>query len=61
MTEKDRYKVYILRCWSETSYHPQPQTHWRFALEDVHDKERQGYPSLAALIQALQEAMKEAP
>ncbi len=49
-----RYVAYLLRCWAEQGDDPTAAAVWRFSLEDPHTGQRRGFPSLAALIAALE-------
>ncbi len=48
---------YVLRMWKETGAAP----HWRFSLESVHDGQRRGFGSLAALMAYLEQAAEHPP
>jgi hypothetical protein len=52
-----RYRAYLLRFWSERNQHPALATVWRFSLEDPHTGQRQGFPSLEALVEALRKEL----
>ncbi len=45
-----RYRAYLLRFWEERVHAPEIQVVWRFSLEDVHTRERQGFAGLKALV-----------
>ena len=45
-----RYRAYLLRFWEERFHVSGLQVMWRFSLEDVHTRERQGFASLKALV-----------
>ena len=40
------YRAYLIRCWWEGQ-------NWRYSLETIPDRHRQGFDSLEALIEAL--------
>ena len=52
-----RYRAYLLRFWEERIDELGSQVVWRFSLEDVHTRERQGFDSLKALVAFLRAEM----
>jgi hypothetical protein len=50
--EKDHlYRAYLLRCWREGETAAGEEPAWRFSVEEVlHERRRQGFSSLEALI-----------
>lgn len=54
--KEDRsYRAYLLRCWRERESSPGQEPHWRFSVEHVlHQRSRQGFDSLEALVAFLQ-------
>ncbi len=53
------YRSYILRCWEVPSLGAgQPESKFRFSLEDPSTGEHQGFVNLQALTEFLQNSMK---
>ncbi len=49
-----RYRSYLLTIWEERSQNPTSPEIWRFSLKDPRSGQRRGYPTLEALMAALQ-------
>jgi hypothetical protein len=44
-------RAYLVRCWQQGKAAPGEAAHWRFSVEEVlHERYRQGFDSLEALI-----------
>ena len=59
-SKRPRYRTYMLRCWEETVDRDDLAI-WRFSLQDLASRERQGYTSLTALVIALQDELMAYP
>ena len=53
-----RYLVYLLTCWQERDGEAGPVT-WRFRLETPDSGQRQLFPNLEALVNALHQETEE--
>ena len=50
------YRAYVLRCWQNGKVERGQTPHWHFSLEEIlHERRRQGFDDLEALIGFLRE------
>jgi len=48
------YRAYVLRCWQNGKVERGQTPHWHFSLEEIlHERRRQGFDDLEALIEFL--------
>jgi hypothetical protein len=54
------YRSYLVTFWQERSQDPNQTTVWRFSLEDPRTDQRRGFATLKALVDALQQELRDA-